>query len=292
MTVRRTIFAALCAAAAAAVLTSAAPGTDGPAVYYLSLGDSLAASWQPDGDLAHGYAERLYASLARAKPRLRLVKLGCPGESTASMRYGTQDATNVLSCATPRGYKRLYPRGTQLAQAISFLEAHKGKVALVTIDVGGDDLLHFDAHGKIVYCPLDPAGCGARTTAMARNLAAILSELEAAAGPGVPIVGMTYDDVVAPRCMSNARLRFACRRFDAFNRLLANTYAAAGVPAADVGAAFENDNLARAAEHVCAWTWFCARGDFHPNRAGYRVIAKAFERALPPGFDLPLPTRT
>ena len=31
----------------------------------------------------------------------------------------------------------LCPRGTQLTQAVSFREAHKGKIALVTIDIGG-----------------------------------------------------------------------------------------------------------------------------------------------------------
>src|SRR5205823_4176992 len=30
--------------------------------YYLSLGDSLAASSQPNGDVDHGYADQLYAS--------------------------------------------------------------------------------------------------------------------------------------------------------------------------------------------------------------------------------------
>src|SRR5262245_48139572 len=31
-----------------------------PTHYYLSLGDSLAASFQPNGDFEHGYAEQLY----------------------------------------------------------------------------------------------------------------------------------------------------------------------------------------------------------------------------------------
>jgi lysophospholipase L1-like esterase len=281
MKLRTSLVTALCAAVAASVatLSPAARAADSPAIYYLSLGDSLAASFQPNGDLTHGYAEQLYASLAENQPKLRLVKLGCPGESTASMRYGSQDPSNVLSCATPRGYKDLYPKGTQLAEAVSFLEAHRGKIALVTIDIGGDDLLHLDAQGNVVYCPLDPAGCGARTVAMAQNLAAILGELKAA-GPGVPIVGMTYDDVIAPLCVSNPSLTFACSRFNAFDRTLADTYATADVPIADVAGAFENDNLVNAGGHVCAWTWFCSLGDIHPNTTGYGVIAEAFRHAL------------
>jgi len=42
------------------------------------------------------------------------------------MRFGSQDPTVVLSCGTPRYYKTvLYPKGTQLAEAVSFLQAHK-----------------------------------------------------------------------------------------------------------------------------------------------------------------------
>ena len=245
--------------------------------YYLSLGDSLAASFQPNGDLTHGYAEQLDALLVADDPKLELVKLGCGGESTASMRFGSQLPTVVLSCGTPRYYKRvLYPKGTQLAEAISFLEAHKGKVALVTIDIGANDLSRFDAQGNVVTCLFEPAGCATQAVATAQNLAAILEDLKAAAGPGVPIVGMTYYDVFAPLCVSSPSFLVVCLRVDSLNAVLANTYAAAGVPVANVAGAFDNDDLPNAAANVCAWTWFCSLGDVHANTAGYGVIAQAF----------------
>jgi hypothetical protein len=101
-----------------ALLAPAARADDGGAThYYVSLGDSLAASFQPNGDFEHGYAEQLYATLSAADPKLKLVKLGCGGESTASMRFGSQVPSVVLSCGTPRYYKNvLYPKGTQLAE--------------------------------------------------------------------------------------------------------------------------------------------------------------------------------
>lgn len=201
--------------------------------YYLSLGDSLAQGFQPNGDLVHGYAEQLHAALAADDPKLELVKLGCGGESTVSMRFGSQDPTVVGSCGTPRYYKVLFPKGTQLAEAVSFLQAHKGKVALVTIDIGANDLSWHDAQGNDVFCLLEPDGCATRTVVMAENLAAILADLRAA-GPDVPIVGMSYHDVFAPLCVSDPSLLFVCSRVNAFNAILVDTYGAAGDPVADV----------------------------------------------------------
>jgi lysophospholipase L1-like esterase len=250
MKLRPSILAALCAvvvAVPAATLTPIARADDGPTTYYLSLGDSLAQGFQPNGDVTHGYAEQLYALLVADQPKLRLVKLGCGGESTVSMRLGSQDSTVVGSCGTPRYYKLFYPKGTELAEAVSFLQAHKGKVALVTIDIGANDLSWRDAQGNDVFCLLEPDGCVTRTAAMAENLAAILADLRTAAGSGVPIVGMSYYDAFAPLCVSDRSLLFVCGRVDAFNAILVDTYAAAGVPVADVAGEFQNDDLAAAA---------------------------------------------
>ena len=283
MKLRLSILAVVCAVITApATLTSTARAGDNPTIYYLSLGDSLAASDQPNGDVTHGYAEQLYASLVADEPKLRLVKLGCGGESSVSMRFGSQDPTVVASCATPSGYKDLYPKGTQLAEAVSFLQAHKDKVALVTIDVGSDDLQRLDAQGNLVICLLEPAGCASQQARLAANLGVILADLRAAAGPDVPIVGMTYYDVFAPLWFTDpATALFVGGRVDDFNAVLDSTYAAAGDPVADVAGTFENGIYPDSALNVCAWTWFCSLGDVHPNTAGYGEIAQAFEQALP-----------
>jgi hypothetical protein len=110
---------------------AAARADDSPTTYYVSLGDSLAAGSNATGVgvayTAWGMPINCIQRLAADEPKLKLVKLGCPGESTTSMRFGSQFPTIVLSCATPRGYKDLYPKGTQLAEAVSFLQAHKGR---------------------------------------------------------------------------------------------------------------------------------------------------------------------
>jgi lysophospholipase L1-like esterase len=255
--------------------TGARADADSATHYYLSLGDSLAASYQPNGDLTHGYSEQLYGTLATTDPKLELVKLGCGGESTLSMRFGSQLPDVVLSCGTPRDYNFLYSKGTQLAEAVSFLRAHKDKVALVTINIGSNDLSRFDPQFNVLSC-LFEQGCDAQAAGIAQNLSAILSALRAAAGPDVSIVGMTYYNALAPLGDPVLNARVA-----AVNGVLESTYAAADVPVADVAGAFHNDDPVLSAELVCAWTWVCTLGDAHLNTAGYGVVAGEFLKLLP-----------
>src|SRR5215831_9927421 len=126
----RVVVLAAIATAAAVALTSGC-AVSAPArrasvrvSYYLSLGDSLSQGVQPDSAGAsvptrQGYADLLYAELRRGDPGLRLVKLGCSGETTHTMING-----GICS----------YPGGSQLATAASFVHAHRGRVSLITID--------------------------------------------------------------------------------------------------------------------------------------------------------------
>ena len=126
-----------------------------------------------------------------------------------------------------------------------------------------------------MFCLFEPAGCDARVAAVAENLAVILRELHAAAGPGVPIVGMTYYNVFAP--LGDPTLDAG---IDAANAVLDATYAAAGVAVADVAGAFDNGEQPLSADLVCAWTWFCSIGDVHLNTVGYGVVAEEFLEIL------------
>ena len=112
---------------------------------------------------------------------------------------------------------------------------------------------------------------------MAENLAVILAELRAAAGPHVPIIGMTYYNVFAP--LNDPSLDAGVA---AANTVLDATYTAAGVPVADVAGAFHNGEQPLSAHLVCAWTWFCTHGNIHPNTTGYGVIAEAFLEQVQP----------
>jgi len=147
--------------------------------YYLSLGDSLAQGVQPNADGAsrptsRGYSDRLYAALRRNAPGLRLVKLGCSGETSWTMIKGG-------TCP--------YPAGSQLAAARQFLRAHRGHVELVTIDIGANDPNSCYLHAPLTRLPSCMAG---RIRLTVTDLRTILSGLRAAGGPAVQIVGMNY----------------------------------------------------------------------------------------------------
>ena len=126
---RAAVAAALAVAAAALTACSGPSQGPGPATYYLALGDSLSQGVQPDAagastETTQGYPDLVYAQLRRGHPTLKLVQLGCPGETTKTMIHG--------------GICR-YPGGSQLAAAVAFLHAHRGHVLLVTIDIGAND---------------------------------------------------------------------------------------------------------------------------------------------------------
>jgi lysophospholipase L1-like esterase len=272
---------ALIAALALAGLASAGAARAGhsPTAYYISLGDSLAASTQPTGDFQHGYAEQLYAELREQDSGLKLVKLGCGGESTTSMLYGSQDPAVAKSCGPPIFYLRTYPHKTQLAEAIAFLKAHRQSVSLVTIDIGANDLPNLSA--------------------IATNLPIILDRLRTAAGPSIPIVGMNYYDPNLATIWlgggSLSDLNAEIGSVVAFNDFLEGLYEAdpadGAAPYADVESAFRvtNTTLVNGTPLdvilECQWTWICfpppLGPDVHANTAGYGVIAQAFLDALP-----------
>jgi lysophospholipase L1-like esterase len=193
------------------------------------------------------------------------------------MLNGSQDPNVAFSCGPPSFYAQHYPDGgTQLAEAVHFLEEHRGEVAFVTIDIGANDFL-------------GPSGLGP----VFSNLPLILAELRAAAGPDVPIVGMNYYDPFAPRAWSQGGLtglQAQVATIVAVNNLFESFYAAAGDPVADVEAAFSVtdftpvDGTPLDVVRECEWTWICTPPplgpDIHANSTGYGVIALAFEQAL------------
>jgi lysophospholipase L1-like esterase len=252
-----------------------------PTSYYLALGDSLSRGVQPDAagtsvETGQGYPDLVYATLLASHPALRLVRLGCPGETTKTMMHGG-------ICH--------YSAGSQLAAATAFLRAHRGHVFLVTIDIGANDLEDCGNRPSLTQL----ASCIGQLPKATANVAAILASLRAAAGPGVRIVGMNYylpalaewRSGLLGRATAQLSEKFAV----AYDDLLKRAYGQAGITVANVFEAFETTNFGdpvtvpgigsvpRNVARICQWTWECApppRGpNQHANAAGYRVIADA-----------------
>jgi lysophospholipase L1-like esterase len=276
---------ALCLAVAQPV-AAAGPGSSGDhaPVYYLSLGDSLAAGQQPIGDpndmyrTDQGYADQLFAIAKGWYPNLELVKLGCPGETTGTMIDGG-------ICA--------YDHGSQLDEAVAFLHAHQKFVAFVTIDLGSND---FPCQTGLACLPAGVASIQA-------NLPTILATLREAAGPDIRIVGATiYDPFLAawltgPEGQAFAQLT-VFQAIVPINQMVTGIFAAAGMPVADVEGTFSTTDFTTMVPfpplgdvplnvvRVCQWTWICAPAplgpDNHATTAGYGAIAEAFAVVLAP----------
>ena len=90
----------------------------------MALGDSLGAGTgasTPSND----YVNLVYQHELANHPGLQLLNLSCGGATTGSVINGP-------GCS--------YSTGTQLGDAEAFLRAHPSQVALLTIDIGGNDV--------------------------------------------------------------------------------------------------------------------------------------------------------
>jgi lysophospholipase L1-like esterase len=273
--------AVMTAAALTACSSPPAAKPPPPSSYYLALGDSLSQGVQPDAagasvETGQGYPDLVYATLLASHPALRLVRLGCSGETTQTMMHG-----GVCH----------YSAGSQLAAATAFLRAHHGHVLLVTIDIGANDLEHCGNQPSLIQL----ASCVGQLPKATANVAAIVASLRAAAGPGVRIVGMNYYLPALAEWRSGLLGRATAKLSEkfavAYDDLLKRAYGQAGITVANVFETFETTNFGdpvtvpgigsvpRNVARICQWTWECApppRGpNQHANAAGYRVIAGA-----------------
>ncbi len=257
--------------------------------YYVSLGTSLSVGFQPDASGTNqltddGYADQLFDIIEEDIRKLRLVKLGCSGETTTTMMAG-----GICS----------YSEGSQLAQAVKFLHAHKDKVELITIDMGVNDVL---AAGCIVGTDVDVPCVITAFNQVATNLPVILAVLRNAANEDTPIVGMNYYNSFLAFWLIGIEGQVLAMESAALldvlnNDVLGFVYGLFTIPVADVGSAFHSDDFVTMVELapgffvplnvalICQWTYMCVSPpvgpNIHANPTGYGVIAGAFEDVLP-----------
>ncbi|MEX1255766.1 MAG: SGNH/GDSL hydrolase family protein [Dehalococcoidia bacterium] len=213
---------------------------------YLALGDSIAAGeGASDPDTTDYVAQVAEALRARYGESLAVQSLAVGGHTTEDLI------------------------DTQLAPAVEAVQ--QGDVRVVTVTIGGNDLFQYSADPDCIVDPADPAcPLEAGLADVEQRLDQILGDLRVA-GPDTVIAIEVY-----PNLFSSTGHEFsrpADTAFRLLNGVIEGVARRHEVLVADPVLAFEG----RGPEytHILDPT-----ADFHPNDAGYDVIAEAFLEAL------------
>lgn len=249
------------------------PGT------YVSVGDSYAAGYQPPGSPTDaGFAAQVVRRLAGTPQALELVQLGCPGATTSSV-------LDEPGCPHPYGPDvPAHPGTTQLAALERVLGERAGRVRLVTVVLGGNDVLPCLAGDDAADCVR--AALPGLTTRLGTVLAAVRR-----LAPTATVVGLGYPDVLlgllatgSERDAGRARASVPVFR-DLLGPALARTYDAAGARFVDVAAlsgaydpltpttTVQGRPVPASVATLCASTHVCTTGDIHPDGTGYSWYA-------------------
>lgn len=244
---------------------------DATAIWYIALGDSYAYGVGASDPASHGYVGPFTAALtAAARMTVTALDLADPGATSADL-IG-DDAT--------RGSQGQ----SQLARAVQLLGA--GGVNLVTLDIGGNDVLQLlDAgHPCADAAILSDTCLAAVRDALLRNTSVnvprILTALITAAKPGTRIIVLTYPNPysVGTNSVIEQRTNAAVQ---GLNTIIMGAVTAAQSVAPTRGVTLTTVDLfplfagrAGTLTHILD-----AEPDVHPTDAGYRVIADAIVAA-------------
>lgn len=244
--------------------------------YYVALGDSV-----PMWNGLHSYPYLIAEDEAAHVPGLTVKDFACSGETTSSFIHHSL-------CA---------PGGSQLTEADSFLSHHRHQVALVTIDIGGNDLVGCASSS-------DEGACiTAAMKTVHTNLTAIMKALRTAAGSTTPIVGMNYYDPLLGDWLAGGSERSLAVASSSvlvnLNNLVTAIYRQVGKgPTANVASLYQITNFSTlvttakwgrvpvSVSRACGWLDIvCHRGSTEgfgddPDRSGAVVIARAFEKVI------------
>ncbi len=276
-------------AIALTALTPAAAEAAKPKKISVALGDSLSVGVQPkagggNSNTGDGYASRL-AKLAGTK----LVNFGCGGATSESIYSGKK----ACSPARKTPYRNKSAASSQLAAAEKYLKANRSKVAFVTINLGANDVATCAQGGK-----LDVPCVTAGLARVKKNVPLVAKRLRKAAGRNVTLAGMTFYNPFLQSWFTNPGLAEATVKIakDQFNAELIKAFKASGFKIANVAGAFGTyrpfsqtttykgrAGVPVAVADICRYTWMCSasRGpDIHANKAGYKLIATTFQKAI------------
>ena len=242
---------------------------------YVALGDSLAAGYQPGGTELRetAYPALTAGRLAGEGPELEVENLGCSGETTTSLIEGG---------------KCDFDEASQLAQAESVLRQRGNDVALVTIDIGGNDLLRCVRGGAEVdtSCVAD----GVQT--VEKNLPTILGRLRSAAGDDVPVLVLGYyNPWLAAKALDQPvkGLDDAARAYTSLSRAIQDAAKATQTTFVGLDEAFATKDttpteingrtVPENAARICTLTNICTVGDIHLTDEGAATVARVLAEA-------------
>ncbi|MDD9207620.1 SGNH/GDSL hydrolase family protein [Georgenia sp. 10Sc9-8] len=245
-------------------------GVGNAAGWYLQLGDSLAAGYQPDRgeDLTGGYADDVLGALREDAGKTKLENISCPGETVVTMMDGGR-------CD--------YPKGSQLDQALHFLHAHGDKTRAIAVTIGANDVVSCVLTGS-----LDEECLVQGLAEVNERLPQVLGALREAAPDAEIVVTNYYNPILAFWLQGSDGQALAEQSMglqDQLNSIIAGAAASADAEVADVAAAFESDNLTPVDDvpgavptnvaRLCELTWMCEAFDIHANTEGYDLIGEA-----------------
>lgn len=250
----------------ARIARPASPGGSGARSFYLALGDSV-----PVWDGTHSYAHLLENHYAARDPGLVLEDMAVSEATSSSMR-----------------------NGGQYQAALRFLHRHAGHIALITIDIGGNDVVHCAGPTGI-----DPDCVSSGLATAEKNITAMLAGLRSAA-PSVPLFGMNYYDPFLGDWLAGGQARTlaldSLSVVASLNGEMDNLYGGRSTTA-DVAGVFQTANdttmvgspwgrVPVDVDRACSWLDItCQAGSTEgfgddPNIDGQKRIAAVFERTI------------
>lgn len=262
-----------------------------PTGFYLDVGGSSSLGYEPTGQLTkdgalldkpstNGYANDV-VKLEASNISLSLTKLGCPGETVATL-LGEKDHCYKLPV-------------TQMLLALKFLGLHHDDTGVVSVDIGFNDVQPCIATADVEVGCVDQA-----KELVNEDLPKVIAKLKSAAGPNVHFVGLEYPDPFLARYLQGPSEKgYATQTLNVITELnqdLSAIYTNAGVGIVNVSSAFSSSDstptkiaggevVPKNVAEVCDLTFMCRAypwgPDDHPNNSGYETIARQIVRALP-----------
>jgi hypothetical protein len=323
----RVVMLAACLAVGAGVLAIPAVSGASGTQYYLSLGDSYSVGYQPSPVSG---ATSGYTAVVAAHEGMQLENFGCGGATTSSILTfddvycGVDDPINNPNGYGPAAATDVGPAvagQTEVQAADAFIAAHPGQIGLITVSIGGNDVTACAAAASPIACVGTAVSeIKAHVSTLVVDLRSALTAADgAAAGKKVPIIGVTYPDVLLglwvnsgpggspadtpafPPSASNKNLAtLSVTAFKGFiNPALKTAYKTGHAKLVDVTAktgaytkltkttsmdipalGLGTVTVPKAVDEVCTLTWYCQLGNIHANNAGYTLIGNLIDKAV------------